>query len=97
MEPILGGGIDFLACIHGTSDGKFRFSVLETKGEHLKGNDDTEYKRNLFDVLTKHAATAIRAGELLLGTESEQLNFTMLLEDSWKQSLETLLAESTRD
>ena len=84
---------DFLACIHGTSDGKFRFSVLETKGEHLKGNDDTEYKRKLFDVLTTHAATAIHAGELLLGTESEQLNFTMLLEDSWKQSLETLLAE----
>lgn len=71
--------------------------MLETNGEHLNGNDDTEYKRTLFDVLTKYAATAIHAGELLLGTESEQLNFTMLLEDSWKQSLETLIAETTRN
>jgi len=36
-----------LACIHGTENGKFRFSVLEIKGEHLKGNDDSEYKRKI--------------------------------------------------
>src|SRR5699024_6268931 len=26
---------DLLACVHGTEEGKFSFSVLETKGEHL--------------------------------------------------------------
>ena len=82
---------DFLACIHGTEGGKFRFTVLETKGEHLKGNDDTAYKQKLFDILTEHATTAMRAGELFLGTESEQLTFTMLMSDSWKQSLESQL------
>ena len=79
---------DFLACIHGVEKGKFRFSVLETKGEHLKGNDDTEYKEKLFDILTEHASTAIRAGELRLGVESEQMSFTMLLEETWKEKLE---------
>lgn len=82
---------DFLACIYGTEEGKFRFSVLETKGEHLKGNDDTAYKQKLFDLLTEHAAKATRAGELVLGTKDEQLTFTMLIEESWKQSLEKLL------
>jgi type III restriction enzyme len=78
---------DFLACIHGTSNGKFRFSVLETKGEHLKGNDDTAYKRRLFEILTEHASTAIDAGELLLGTNTEQIRFTLLLEDSFQNDL----------
>jgi type III restriction enzyme len=78
---------DFLACIHGVENGKFRFSVLETKGEHLKGNEDTEYKQKFFDFLTAHASTAIRAGELRLGVESEEMNFTMLLEDSWREKL----------
>ena len=45
---------DLLACIHGVQEGKYRFSVLETKGEHLKANDDTEYKRKLFELLTMY-------------------------------------------
>ncbi len=82
---------DFLVCIHGLSDGKFRLTVLETKGEHLKGNDDTAYKQKLFDLLTAHASKALRAGELVLGTESDQLSFTMLMQDSWKQTLDASL------
>jgi type III restriction enzyme len=78
---------DMLACIHGTDRGKFRFTVLETKGEHLKGNDDTEYKRKMFELLTAHLDTAIRAGELDLGESSTQMSFTMLMEDSWAQEL----------
>lgn len=79
---------DLLACVHADGNGKYHFSVLETKGEHLKGNDDTEYKRNLFELLTQHANTAIKAGELNLGDESEQISFTMLLETSWKQEIQ---------
>lgn len=78
---------DLLACLHATENGKFRFTVLETKGEHLKGNDDTEYKRKLFELLTSHAETAIRAGELDLGEEAQQMRFAMLMEDSWGQEL----------
>lgn len=78
---------DLLACLHGTEGGKYRFSVLETKGEHLKGNDDTQYKRKLFELLTGHADTAIRAGELDLGEAPQQMTFAMLMEDSWAQEM----------
>lgn len=79
---------DFLACIHGVDKGLFRFSVLETKGEHLKGNDDTAYKQRLFELLTKHANTAIRAGEMKLGLDAGEITFQMLMQDSWKQQME---------
>ena len=78
---------DLLACVHGTKDGTYRFSVLETKGEHLKGNDDTEYKQALFDLLTEYAANSFEAGKLLLGEEAEQITFTMLLEQNWEQRI----------
>ena len=73
--------------MHGTEKGKFRFTVLETKGEHLKGNDDTEYKRKMFELLTNHIDTAIRAGQLDLGESSQQMTFTMLMEKSWQQEI----------
>ena len=78
---------DFLACLHGTEEGKFRFTVLETKGEHLKGNDDTEYKRKLFELLTERADTAVRAGEMELITEPQSMTFTMLMEETLKEGL----------
>jgi len=76
---------DFLVCIHAADNSKFRFSLLETKGEHLKGNDDTEYKRKMFELLTTYVDTAIRAGELDLGESGQQITFTMLMENSWQQ------------
>jgi len=79
---------DFLACIHGVEEGRFRFSVLETKGEHLKGNDDTGYKERLFELLTEHTNAAIRAGEMKLGVDTGQMTFQMLMQDSWKQQME---------
>lgn len=63
------------------------FSVLETKGQHLKGNDDTEYKRKLFELLTSYTDNAIRAGQMELWEETEGVTFTMLLEDTWKDDL----------
>lgn len=78
---------DLLACLHGTDKGKFRFSVLETKGEHLKGNDDTEYKRKLFELLTAHTDKAIHAGQFELWEENQGMTFTLLMEDSWKDEL----------
>ncbi|HEX5057345.1 MAG TPA: DEAD/DEAH box helicase family protein [Gammaproteobacteria bacterium] len=79
---------DLLACIHGVEDGKFRFTVLETKGEHLKGNEDTEYKRKLFELLSRHSdIAASTVGELRIEDESQKLRFRMLLEKDWKHTL----------
>jgi type III restriction enzyme len=78
---------DLLACVHGAEDGKFRFTVLETKGDHLKGNDDTVYKRKLFDLLTRYADVTAAVGQLELENQSEPIRFQMLMEANWKSSV----------
>ncbi|CCN74876.1 Type III restriction enzyme, res subunit [Vibrio nigripulchritudo SO65] len=78
---------DLLVCVELPNSGSYRFSVLETKGEHLKGNDDTEYKRRLFELLTEHVKTAVDAGELTLEAASGGMSFRMLMEDSWSQEI----------
>jgi type III restriction enzyme len=78
---------DFLACLHDTGDGKIKFTVLETKGLHLKGNDDTVYKQRLFELLTEHSKTALSVGELKLGLKEQQMHFEMLLENNWRDKL----------
>lgn len=78
---------DLLVCVEQPNSGSYRFSVLETKGEHLKGNDDTEYKRRLFELLTEHVKTAVDTGELTLEAASGGMSFRMLMEDSWSQEI----------
>lgn len=78
---------DLLACVHGLEDGKFRFSVLETKGDHLKGNEDTEYKRNLFELFTRYADVTASIGQLELESEGEPVRFRMVMEGGWRESL----------
>ncbi|MDC8802647.1 DEAD/DEAH box helicase family protein [Halomonas pacifica] len=82
---------DLLACVHGTENGKFRFSVLETKGDHLKGNDDTEYKRKLFELLTRYADITAEVGQLELEDKGEPVRFQMLMEGDWKQTVSEAL------
>ena len=79
---------DFLACLEERSDGKLRFTVLETKGLHLKGNDDTAYKDRLFDLLTLHSQTALSVGELKLGLKEQQMSFELMLENNWREQIE---------
>ncbi|SHJ84303.1 DEAD/DEAH box helicase [Halomonas caseinilytica] len=78
---------DLLACVHGTENGKFRFSVLETKGDHLKGNDDTEYKRKLFELLTRYADVSAEVGQLELEGQDEPIRFQIIMEQDWKQTI----------
>ena len=78
---------DFLACLQDSGDGKMRFTVLETKGLHLKGNDDTNYKTKLFDLLTQHSQSALSVGELKLGLVQGNMRFELMLEDNWREKL----------
>ena len=78
---------DLLACVHGVENGKFRFSVLETKGDHLKGNDDTEYKRTLFELFTRYADVTSSIGQLSFDDQNEPLSFKMIMEKGWKEAL----------
>jgi len=85
---------DFLVCLQSSDAGRFRFSMLETKGEHLSGSADTDYKRRLFDVLTAHsqAGKALRTGELSLGLPDAEMRFEMLMEDNWNGRLAPMLS-----
>jgi type III restriction enzyme len=81
---------DFLVCIEQTVNGRVRLTVLETKGMHLKGNDDTAYKTKLFALLTQHMESALPVGELNLRLGSEdfpRIRFELLLENNWQQKL----------
>ena len=78
---------DFLACLSDSGDGKMRFTVLETKGLHLKGNDDTVYKEKLFELLTQHLQSALSVGELKLGLKQQQMRFELMLENNWREKL----------
>lgn len=83
---------DFLACLHDNGDGKMRFTVLETKGLHLNGNDDTEYKRKLFELLTQHSQTALSVGELKLDLKPQKMRFELMLENDWRERLPASLS-----
>lgn len=85
---------DFLICLHEQGDGIIRFSVLETKGLHLKGNEDTEYKQRLFELLTEHSRTSLPVGELKLAVQQQQLSFTLLMDDSWHARIKDALVAS---
>ena len=56
---------DFVA-MGGEKDGKPSVLVFETKGEHLKGNDDTEYKEKLFAALENAFNNAFNAGKMTI-------------------------------
>lgn len=78
---------DFLACVRSQENGKVRFSVLETKGLHLKGNEDTVYKEKLFKLLTEFSQSALSVGELKLGFKQQTIRFDLMLESTWKERI----------
>ncbi|HEU0009473.1 MAG TPA: DEAD/DEAH box helicase family protein [Verrucomicrobiae bacterium] len=78
---------DFLACVEEMGNGKIRFAVLETKGLHLKGNEDTAYKERLFELLEKVSAKGVNVGELKLGVAQNEMRFELMLENNWRERI----------
>lgn len=86
---------DFLACLQEQDNGSRQIMVLETKGMHLKGNDDTAYKQRLFDLLAEHYAHSVEAGEMELTQEDAQrLTFRMVFEENWRTELSEAITQS---
>ncbi|MFZ5693131.1 MAG: DEAD/DEAH box helicase [Pseudomonadota bacterium] len=71
-----------------------RMLVLETKGKHLEGNENTEFKRQFFALLEQAYAKGREAGEVELFTEApDTMRFRILIQDEeWKPDLEKALA-----
>lgn len=83
---------DFLAAHKGTTDYD-KVYVLESKGDQLVGNDDTEYKRSVFD-LCNELTTEKSWQELDLGQVESTFQYEILDQSSWKDKLNSILAKS---
>ena len=79
---------DFVACRK--DDGKLL--ILETKGIHLKGSDDTGYKKKLLAILEEAYSTASERGQMKIG--EPPATFRMMFEEKWKGQVSELLNET---
>ena len=73
-----------------SSDAFHQVYVLETKGLHLKQADDTNYKRSVFDLCSKHARKTDWA-EFVPAMRNKVVRFKVVDEDEWEQQLNTVL------
>ncbi len=60
--------------------------VLETKGIHLGGNEDTTYKGKLLSILETTYKTALERGELEIVGETPA-KYRMFMADTWREEL----------
>ena len=77
---------DFIA-MAGNADGKPHVLVFETKGEHLSGNTDTEYKRRVLETLER----AFNAGTMRVSEGPAMGTFRLVFsEEEFPQALANL-------
>ena len=76
---------DFVVCRQDDN----KLLILETKGVHLKGNEDTEYKKKLLETLETTYQSALDRGKLEVREPPAQ--FRMLFQDTWKEEVSSLL------
>ena len=78
---------DFLVKME-NENGVCKFQFVETKGDHLEGNKDTEYKKEVFKYLNNLAKKEFNIiGELNLMENQDELNFKMVFKDSWESDI----------
>lgn len=78
---------DFIACMN-----KNNIFVMETKGLHLKGNEDTEYKTRLFELLTDYYQKLNNVKKHKLKSENDiNLSLQILQEDTWLKELSNFI------
>lgn len=80
---------DFIFTTRDTTDLRKVF-VLETKGLHLK-NENTKYKRSVFDLCNKHA-TRKTWNELVPAMRDKEIRYEVVFQDEWEKRLNQLLA-----
>ena len=85
---------DFLVALEETDGKPDRLVVVETKGLFLK-NEDTEYKRRLFEILERHSANGVPVGELELTDKPGPMRFRLVLEGDWKSQVDAALTGKT--
>jgi type III restriction enzyme len=83
---------DFLIKLEADNNGNPHFYFLETKGDHLKGSDDTIYKEQVFDCLNQYARDDITpVGTVQLVTAQQKIDFHLLVQDEANKRIRELL------
>ena len=65
--------------------------VVETKGIHLQQSPDTEYKRSVFEICSRHAARK-EWTEFVPAMRDKVMRFEIVDEDEWQNRLNAMLA-----
>ena len=70
-----------------------RLLVLETKGKHLEGSADAEFKAKFFELLEAAYTKGTQAGEVeLFADRPDAMRFRILIQDEpWQPELENAL------
>ena len=63
--------------------------IMEIKGKHLQGNEDTEYKKKLLEMLEKTYTTALDRGTMEV--REPPAKFRMMFEDTWHEQMNSLV------
>lgn len=85
---------DFVASVQQGKNGPQRIHILETKGLQLKGNPDTEYKRELLKTLeTAYRNASVHGTMDAVHPSNKTMSFQMLFEKSWKTELNEAMAD----
>lgn len=80
---------DFIFAIR-RDDENARIAVLEMKGQHLAGNEDTEYKKALLHLMSQNFCweEALPAGSMqLVGKNGDTIECDLVLMNEWKTIL----------
>ena len=76
---------DFIACRQDNGT----LLILETKGAHLEGNADTDYKQKLLDTLETAYRAAVERGAFKVKEPPAQ--FRMMFQNEWQNEMNKLL------
>lgn len=89
---------DFVFAMRTEQNAPNKITILETKGDHLAGNEDTNYKSQVLELMTEAFAwnTATPAGTLdLVAPDGTTVHCELILMQNWATRLPTLLADSS--
>jgi type III restriction enzyme len=83
---------DFLVKLEAGKTGMERLYFIESKGEHLSGNKDTDYKQRLFSTINASLTGNVKPkGEMTLIKSKEEISFHMVFENEWENFVNRLL------
>ena len=85
---------DFVVCVGDGKGAQRRLLILETKGMHLSGNLDTNYKKALLEELEKKSPQALTCGKIFMqGEDKLNMSLRIVMENEWKYEVDRIISQ----